>query len=290
METDFITMQTVFKNIAKLEFEGPKSRNPLAFKHYNPAKLVEGKTMRENLRFSVVYWHTFRSVFSDPFGVGPAVRPWDDGTNSVANAENHARVAFEFIEKLGALFYAFHDRDIAPEGQTLRERNKNLDSVVKVLKAEQMRTGINLLWGTVNRFSKQIRILIKQMFMSVGEIFIKIVHGFLTMEFVARIKRFIRRKPDCRLIVVNNSCVVRGADVEVNGKFIGTTDENGYSSPFSVKKNQRLCVHVLYNRNVYRKDFNCAETVIEFQIRPHSNYRRKKNSNECGEMKAHSVL
>ena len=146
-------METAFKNISQIKYEGPKSKNPLAFKHYNPAEVVEGKTMREQLRFSVVYWHTFRGTGSDPFGVGTAIRPWDDGTNSVANAENRARVAFEFIEKLGAPFYAFHDRDVAPEGRTLGETNKNLDAVVKVLKAEQKRTGIKLLWGTANLFS-----------------------------------------------------------------------------------------------------------------------------------------
>jgi len=146
-------METAFKNISKIKFEGPKSKNPLAFKHYNPAELVDGKSMRDQLRFSVVYWHTFRGTGSDPFGVGTAIRPWDDGSNSVANAQNRARVAFEFIEKLGAPFYAFHDRDVAPEGKTLSETNKNLDAVVKVLKEEQKRTGIKLLWGTANLFS-----------------------------------------------------------------------------------------------------------------------------------------
>jgi xylose isomerase len=146
-------MQNAFKNITKIKFEGPKSKNPLAFKYYNPNEKVEGKTMREQLRFSVVYWHTFRNVLSDPFGVGTAVRPWDDGSDSVSNAERRARVAFEFIEKLGAPFYAFHDRDIAPEGKTLSETNKSLDAIVKVLKEEQQRTGIKLLWGTANLFS-----------------------------------------------------------------------------------------------------------------------------------------
>lgn len=106
-------MDTAFKNISKIKYEGPKSKNPPAFKHYNPAEPVEVKTMREHLRFSVVYWHTFRGTGSDQFGVGTAIRPWDDGSNPVANAENRARVAFEFIEKLGAPFYAFHDRDMA---------------------------------------------------------------------------------------------------------------------------------------------------------------------------------
>ncbi len=142
-----------FPNIDKIPYEGPQSKNPLAFRHYNPAEKVEGKTMSEQLRFSVVYWHTFRNTLSDQFGVGTAVRPWDDGSNTVTNAQKRARVAFEFMEKLGAPFYAFHDRDIAPEGATLKETNKNLDAVVKVLKEEQERTGIKLLWGTACLFA-----------------------------------------------------------------------------------------------------------------------------------------
>lgn len=146
-------MATAFKNISGIKYEGPKSKNLLAFKHYNPAQRVENKTMRDHLRFSVVYWHTFRGAGSDPFGVGTALRPWDDGSNSVPNAQRRARVAFEFMEKLGAPFYAFHDRDVAPEGGNLRESNRNLDAVVRVLKEEQKRTGIRLLWGTANLFS-----------------------------------------------------------------------------------------------------------------------------------------
>ncbi|MBX3425126.1 MAG: xylose isomerase [Pirellulales bacterium] len=142
-----------FPEISSIPFEGPASRNPLAFRYYNPDEVVEGKTMRDHLRFSVVYWHTFRGTGSDPFGPGTMVRPWEDGTDSVANAQNRARVAFEFIEKLGAPYYAFHDRDVAPEGKTLSESNANLDAVVKVLKDEQQRTGVKLLWGTANLFS-----------------------------------------------------------------------------------------------------------------------------------------
>jgi xylose isomerase len=142
-----------FPDIPRIEFGGPKSRNPLAFKQYNALEKVSGKPMRDHLRFTVCYWHTFRNQLSDPFGVGAAVRPWDDGSNSVANAQRRVLAAFEFIEKLGAPFYCFHDRDVAPEGKDLRETNRNLDAVVKVLKEEQQRTGIRLLWGTANLFS-----------------------------------------------------------------------------------------------------------------------------------------
>jgi xylose isomerase len=146
-------MAAAFPEIERIKYEGPQSKNPLAFRWYNASEKVEGKTMAEHLRFAVVYWHTFRGTGSDPFGSATMQRPWDDGSDSVENAQRRARVAFEFMEKLGAPFYAFHDRDVAPEGKTLAESNKNLDAVVKVLKEEQHRTGIKLLWGTANMFS-----------------------------------------------------------------------------------------------------------------------------------------
>jgi len=146
-------MQKAFPKVPKIKYEGPSSRNPLAFKHYDADEVVAGKTMRDHLRFAVVYWHTFRGTGADPFGPGTMQRPWDDGSNSLSNAQKRVRVAFEFIEKLGAPFYCFHDRDVAPEGKTLRDSNKNLDAVVKVLMEEQKRTGIKLLWGTANLFS-----------------------------------------------------------------------------------------------------------------------------------------
>ncbi|MEM9353345.1 MAG: xylose isomerase [Planctomycetota bacterium] len=144
---------TAFPEIDRIPFEGPESRNPLAFHHYNESELVEGKSMRDHLRFSVVYWHTFRNPLGDPFGPGTAVRPWDDGSESVENAQDRVRAAFEFIRKLGAPYYAFHDRDVAPEGATLAESHANLDAVADVLEQEQQNTGVKLLWGTANLFS-----------------------------------------------------------------------------------------------------------------------------------------
>jgi xylose isomerase len=141
-----------FTGIPKIQYEGPKSKNPLAFKHYNPEELVDGKSMKEQLRFSVTYWHTIRGQLADMFGVGTAMRPWEDGTNSMQMAETRVRVAFEFLEKLGAPFYAFHDRDVAPEGENLAETNKNLEAIAKLLKQEQARTGVRLLWGTACLF------------------------------------------------------------------------------------------------------------------------------------------
>jgi len=142
-----------FPEIPVIRYEGPDSRNPLAFKHYNPEEVVEGRTLREHLRFSVCYWHTFRGTGADPFGAPTLQRPWDDGSESLENARRRVDAAFEFISRLGAPFYCFHDRDVAPEGKTLSESNKNLDEIVKHLKAAQDRTGVKLLWGTANLFS-----------------------------------------------------------------------------------------------------------------------------------------
>ena len=147
------TMTKAFPEIPKIRYEGPKSKNPLAFKYYDADEVVEGKTMQEHLRFSVVYWHTFRGRGADMFGAPTMNRPWDDNSDSLENAKRRVRVAFEFIEKLGAPFYAFHDRDVAPEGATLAATNKNLEAVAKVLKEEQERSGIRLLWGTACLFA-----------------------------------------------------------------------------------------------------------------------------------------
>ena len=142
-----------FPEVSKIKYEGPDSTNPLAFRWYNEDEIVEGKSMKDHMRFSVVYWHTFCGDGTDPFGMPTIERAWDDGTDSVENAQNRVRVAFEFMEKLGAPFYAFHDRDVAPEGASLAESHANLDAVVDVLEEEQQRTGIKLLWGTANMFS-----------------------------------------------------------------------------------------------------------------------------------------
>jgi xylose isomerase len=146
---------TQYFDVPKIRYEGAKSTNPLAFRHYNPDEVIEGKTMKDHLRFAVAWWHTFCGTGSDPFGPGTAVRPWDDGSTSLEMALKKVDVAFEFMEKLGVPFYCFHDRDVAPEGRDLRESHKNLDAVVAKLKDAQARTGIKLLWGTANLFSNK---------------------------------------------------------------------------------------------------------------------------------------
>lgn len=146
-------MNEWFPDISKIKYEGPDSTNPLSFHHYDPDETVESESMREHLRFSVAYWHSFRYAGVDQFGAPTRHLPWDDGSDTIANATTRVRVAFEFFEKLGVDYYCFHDRDIAPEGNTLMETNKNLDAIVEVVKQEQERTGLRPLWGTANLFS-----------------------------------------------------------------------------------------------------------------------------------------
>jgi xylose isomerase len=142
-----------FPKIKTIAYEGPQSTNPLAFKHYNPAEIVDGQTLKERMRFSIAYWHSFRGVGGDPFGPGTIVRPWEKGKDPVSVAKVRMDAAFEFFSKIQAPFYAFHDRDIAPEGRSLAESNRNLDKLVAHAKGLQKSTGVKLLWGTANLFS-----------------------------------------------------------------------------------------------------------------------------------------
>ena len=142
-----------FPSLATIAYEGPGSTNPLAFRHYNPEEVIDGKTLSEHMRFSIAYWHAFRGVGSDPFGPGTIQRPWEKGKDPLSIALVRMDAAFEFFQKIRAPFWCFHDRDIAPEGRTLAESNRNLDKVVAHAKALQKATGVKLLWGTANLFS-----------------------------------------------------------------------------------------------------------------------------------------
>ena len=144
-----------FPKIKTIAYKGPDSTDPLSFKHYNPAEIINGKSLKDHLRFSVVYWHSFRGVGSDPFGPGTIIRPWEKGKDPMSIAKVRMDAAFEFFTKIQAPFYAFHDRDIAPEGRTLAESNRNLDKVVAHAKQLQKATGVKLLWGTANLFSNR---------------------------------------------------------------------------------------------------------------------------------------
>jgi len=137
----------------KIRYEGPGARNPLAFRHYDAGRVVAGKKMSEHLKFAVCYWHTFKGTGSDPFGGASFERPWGRESDRLGAAESTLGAAFELFQKLGVEYYCFHDRDIAPEGETLAETHRNLDRMVKKAGRLQKDTGVRLLWGTANLFS-----------------------------------------------------------------------------------------------------------------------------------------
>ncbi len=143
---------TYFEGVNKIQFEGPESKNPLAYKYYNPDEIVLGKRMEDYLRFSVAYWHTLVADGTDPFGAATMQRPWN-GYSGMDLAKARVEAAFELIEKLGLKYFAFHDRDIAPEGATLTETNRNLDVIVAMIKDHMKTSSVKLLWNTANMFT-----------------------------------------------------------------------------------------------------------------------------------------
>ncbi|MFL0268680.1 xylose isomerase [Candidatus Clostridium radicumherbarum] len=146
-------MGEYFEKVAKIKFEGEKSKNPFAFKYYNPEKVIDGKTMKEHLRFTMSYWHTLTGEGADPFGIGTMERPWNAEEDPMAKAKMRMEAAFEFMDKMGIDYFAFHDRDIAPEGKNLAETNKNLDIMVSYCKELMKKYNKKLLWGTANMFT-----------------------------------------------------------------------------------------------------------------------------------------
>ncbi|MDU5688142.1 MAG: xylose isomerase [Kluyvera cryocrescens] len=147
------SMQTYFDQLDRVRYEGPKSTNPLAFRHYNPDELVLGKRMEDHLRFAACYWHTFCWNGADMFGVGSFDRPWQQPGDALEMAKRKADVAFEFFHKLNVPYYCFHDVDVSPEGASLKEYSNNFARMVEVLAEKQQQSGVKLLWGTANCFT-----------------------------------------------------------------------------------------------------------------------------------------
>jgi len=142
-----------FPGIGKVKFEGRESDNPLAFKFYDENKVVAGKTMKEHMRFAIAYWHTFCGTGEDPFGPGTQLFPWANGSSALDRMQNKMDAAFEFITKIGAPYYCFHDIDAAIEGSSVTEYEKNMADMVAYAKQKQAASGAKLLWGTANVFS-----------------------------------------------------------------------------------------------------------------------------------------
>lgn len=145
--------QEYFKGIGAIAYEGPKSKNPLAFKWYNPELVINGKTLRDQLRYAISYWHTFCGTGGDPFGPGTRVFAWDQSNDAVTRAKLKMDAAFEFFTKIGAPYYCFHDVDLVDEGPTVAEYESRMQAIVDYAKQKQAASGVKLLWGTANVFS-----------------------------------------------------------------------------------------------------------------------------------------
>lgn len=146
-------MTDFFKGLSQVKYEGPESKNPLAFRHYNKDEMVMGKRMEDHIRPAIAYWHTFAQEGGDPFGGRTFDRPWFD--KGMEGAKLKAEVAFEFYELIDAPFFCFHDVDIAPEGETLAESNKNTRIIGEIFAKKMETSRTKLLWGTANLFSNR---------------------------------------------------------------------------------------------------------------------------------------
>lgn len=155
------TTSEFFPDIGTIEYEGPRSKNPLAFKYYNATEVVHGRPMGEWLRFSVAFWHTMRGDGSDPFGLPTKRWPWEQESKAISTNlyDNELRLAqrrldafFEFIRKLGVKYWCFHDRDISPEGEDLRHTNSMFDVIIEYSRRLQKENDVQLLWGTTQLF------------------------------------------------------------------------------------------------------------------------------------------
>ena len=142
-----------FKGIGAINYEGKESDNPLAFKYYDANKKIGKKTMEEHLRFAIAYWHTLCGTGGDPFGFPTKNFPWLSSTDAVQRGKDKMDAAFEFITKIGAPFYCFHDYDLVDEGPTLAESEKRIEAMVAYAKQKQKASGVKLLWGTSSLFT-----------------------------------------------------------------------------------------------------------------------------------------
>ncbi|XP_062394911.1 uncharacterized protein LOC134082893 isoform X2 [Sardina pilchardus] len=143
-----------FRDISKISYsQSAGAKDVLCFKHYNAGEVLHGRTMEDWLRFSVCYWHSFCGTGADPFGFPTLHRPWNEGGSPMEMAKKRLHAAFEFFTKLGVKYYTFHDRDMAPEGSTLEESNRNLDEMTDLALVLQKQTGVKVLWVTCNLFA-----------------------------------------------------------------------------------------------------------------------------------------
>jgi xylose isomerase len=142
-----------FKGINKIPFEGKESDNPLAYKFYDPERVVAGKKLKDHFKFAMAYWHTLCNEGGDPFGSGTQVFPWNTSNDPVQRAKDKADAAFEFLGKMGFDYFCFHDVDLVDEADDLAKTEKRLHEVSDYIKQHQINSGKKVLWGTANCFT-----------------------------------------------------------------------------------------------------------------------------------------
>ncbi len=146
-------MAQIFPNIPKVKFEGPKSKNPLAFKYYDADRVIMGKPMREHLPFAMAWWHTLVATGTDMFGPGTQDKTFDEKPATMEHARAKVDAGFELMTKLGIEYFCFHDVDLVPESDDISVTNQRLDEIADYLLSKMQQTGIKCLWGTANMFS-----------------------------------------------------------------------------------------------------------------------------------------
>lgn len=144
-----------FPGIGKIKFEGKESKNPMAFRYYDPEKVVYGRKMKDWFKFSMAWWHTLCAEGGDPFGPGTKTFPWAQGKSALDIAKQRMDAGFEFMQKIGIEYYCFHDVDLIDEGNSIEEYERNMKDIVAYAKEKQSETGIKLLWGTANVFGNK---------------------------------------------------------------------------------------------------------------------------------------
>ena len=141
-----------FPQIGKIPFEGPDSKNPMAFHYYDAERIVAGKTMKDWMRFAMAWWHTLCAEGADQFGGGTKIFPWNDGQDALVIAKQKVDAGFEIMQKLGINYFCFHDVDLISEGNSVEEYESNLTAITDYLQQKMSETGIKLLWSTANVF------------------------------------------------------------------------------------------------------------------------------------------
>jgi xylose isomerase len=142
-----------FKGIGKIQFEGPESDKPFAYRYYDENRLVAGKTMREHLKFAVAFWHSFCGTGGDPFGAPTKAYPWLHAPDPLQQARDKMDAAFELITKLGLPYFCFHDFDLVAEAESLAKSEQRLQAIGQYAQEKMTASGVQVLWGTANLFS-----------------------------------------------------------------------------------------------------------------------------------------